>query len=45
MALGDLVHYLTKYTGIKFVVKKISKILGVDCGCDKRREQWNDIKF
>jgi len=43
--IGDLVYYITKYTGIRFVVKTISKLLKKDCGCDKRREEWNDIQF
>ena len=45
MRLGDLVYYLTKYTGIRWVVKKISNWLEVDCGCDKRRDNWNEIKI
>lgn len=43
--IGDLVYYITKYTGIRFIVKAISKLLKKDCGCDKRREKWNDIQF
>ena len=43
MRLGDLVYYITYYTGIYWLVKKISKALGKDCGCDKRRDEWNDI--
>jgi hypothetical protein len=46
MRLGDLVYYFTKYTGIRLIVKKITKFYGVkDCGCDKRREEWNEIKI
>jgi|SaaInlV_120m_DNA_3_1039746.scaffolds.fasta_scaffold01740_10 hypothetical protein len=46
MKLGDLVHTITKYTGIKWLVKKITKIYGIeDCGCDRRREEWNEIKI
>tara|TARA_A200000159_G_C7258747_1_gene312096 strand:- start:398 stop:538 length:141 start_codon:yes stop_codon:yes gene_type:complete len=40
MKLGDLVYYITYYTGIRWVVKKI---WAEDCGCDKRRDDWNDI--
>ena len=40
MKLGDLVYYITYYTGIRWIVKKI---WGEDCGCDKRRDDWNDI--
>ncbi|MGI9555189.1 MAG: hypothetical protein ACR2M6_04355 [Vampirovibrionia bacterium] len=43
MKLGDLMYYFTYYTGIHWIVKKISKAVGKDCGCDKRREEWNDI--
>ena len=45
MRLGDLVYYITYYTGIHFLVKKISKLLGFDCGCDERRESWNKYQF
>ena len=40
MKLGDLVYYITYYTGIRWLVKKI---WGDRCGCDKRRDEWNDI--
>lgn len=45
MRLGDLVFYITKYTGIRWLVKAVSKKLGRDCGCDQRREEWNNFKF
>lgn len=41
--LGNLVERITYYTGIKWVVKTVSKWLGVDCGCDKRQQDWNNI--
>lgn len=41
--LGDLIYYITFYTGIHWLVKKVSKLLGKDCGCDKRREDMNKI--
>ena len=44
MRLGDLIYYFTKYTGIKFIVDGLSKYFGFDCGCDKRRENLNNIK-
>ena len=34
-----LVYYITYYTGIRYIWKKINP----DCGCDKRRDEWNDI--
>ena len=43
--LGNLVYTLTYYSGIHFLVKRLFKIFKKDCGCDKRREQWNDIQF
>ena len=43
MKLGDIVYYITFYTGIHYLVKTISKKLGKDCGCDKRRDQWNSL--
>ena len=36
--LGDVVEKVTKATGIKKVVKAISKAVGVDCGCEKRKD-------
>lgn len=46
MKLGDLVYRITKYTGIKWLVKKVTKFYGIeDCGCDRRREEWNDIEI
>ena len=38
--LGDLIATITKYTGIKWIVKKI---WGDDCGCDERQEALNNI--
>ncbi len=46
MKLGDLVYYITYYTGIRWIVKKISKALNKDCGCDERQRklnEWTDI--
>ncbi len=46
MRLGDLVEKITTYTGIKWLVKKITKMLGIeDCGCDRRKKQLNKIKI
>ena len=43
IGLGDLVERITRYIGVKWVVKKLSKIFGFDCGCDKRQQDWNNI--
>lgn len=45
MRLGDLTFYITKYTGIAWLVKVISKFLGIDCGCEQRRQDWNNFKI
>ena len=39
--LGDSIAKFTKATGIKKVVKTISKVTGKDCGCDERQEALN----
>jgi len=39
--LGDTVAKITKATGIKKVVEKVSKTVGKDCGCAKRQETLN----
>ena len=41
--LGDVVEAFTKATGIKAIVDKVSDVLGVDCGCDERREKLNNL--
>ena len=38
--LGDLVEEVTKRTGIKSLVEKVT---GKDCGCDKRRDKLNKL--
>ena len=45
MKLGDLIFYITKYTGIKWLVDKYHKIRGTKCNCDKRRKKFNEIKI
>lgn len=40
---GDLVAKVTQITGIDKAVKKASKILGKDCGCNQRREFLNRL--
>lgn len=42
--LGDTVEKILKATGVKSVVKTVTKGIGVeDCGCDKRRDTLNRI--
>tara|TARA_R110002020_G_scaffold70385_5_gene182646 strand:- start:7315 stop:7482 length:168 start_codon:yes stop_codon:yes gene_type:complete len=41
---GDSVEKFTQKTGIKSVVQKVTKAVGVeDCGCGKRRDTLNRI--
>lgn len=42
--LGDLIYFITKYTGVKFLYELIRKKLGLgDCGCNERQEKLNVI--
>ena len=45
MKLGDFIYYITKYTGIKFIVEKYHTFMGSKCNCDKRRKDLNDLKI
>ena len=38
---GDDILKITKATGIKAVVDKVSEVTGVPCNCDKRQETLN----
>lgn len=40
---GDSVAKITKATGIKKVVDKVSKVVGKDCGCAKRQDTLNRL--
>lgn len=39
--LGDDIAKITKATGIKALVDKVSEVTGVPCGCDERQEKLN----
>jgi len=41
--LGDTVAKITEATGIKKVVKTVSKAVGKDCGCSKRQDTLNRL--
>jgi len=41
--LGDILELITRYTGIKWAVKKLSIIMGFDCGCEQRQEDLNTL--
>ncbi len=47
MKLGTLLETIFKYTGIKWLVKKIViDYLGYEnCGCEKRKNQLDNLKF
>lgn len=42
MKLGTLLETIFRYTGIRWIVKKI---WGEDCGCDQRRDKLDNFKF
>jgi hypothetical protein len=39
--LGDTVEKITKITGIKKLVDRVTKPLKIDCGCESRKEMLN----
>lgn len=42
--LGDSIEKITKATGIKNIVKSVTKTVGIeDCGCGKRRDTLNRV--
>ena len=41
--LGDTIEKITKATGIKKVVDKVSESTKKDCGCNKRKETLNKL--
>lgn len=43
MKLGDLLERIFILTGIKRLVKYITKITGKPCGCDRRKEKLNQM--
>ena len=45
MRLGDLIFYITKYTGIKYLVDTWHEIKGTKCECENRRNKLNEIKI
>jgi len=42
MKLGNLIELITRYTGIKWIIKSI---FGDACRCDERRDTLNDIEL
>jgi len=43
LGLGDVVESITEATGIKKIVEVISEATGIDCGCEQRKKDWNNI--
>ena len=41
--LGDTIAKITKATGIKKVVDKVSKVTGKDCGCGERQNIYQRV--
>ena len=41
--LGDTIGKITKVTGIKKVVDKISEVTKKDCGCGEKKETLNRL--
>ena len=41
--LGDTIEAITEATGIKKAVEVFSKVTGVDCKCDERKEKLNKL--
>ena len=41
--LGDTVEKITKATGIKTLVEKVSGGLNIPCGCQQRKEKLNKL--
>ena len=41
--LGDSIEKITKATGIKKVVEKVSEVTGKDCGCNERKDTLNRL--
>ena len=41
--LGDSIEKITKATGIKKIVDKVSEVTGKDCGCGERKETLNKL--
>ena len=41
--LGDTIEKITKATGIKKVVEKVSEVTGKDCGCNDRKNTLNKL--
>ena len=41
--LGDTIEQITEATGIKAAVEMFTKVTGIDCKCDERKETLNNL--
>jgi hypothetical protein len=39
--LGDTIAKITHFFGIDVLAKKVAKLFGKDCGCERRRNTLN----
>jgi hypothetical protein len=45
MKLGNIIYYITRFTGIKYLVDRYHQFRGSKCNCDERRKKLNNLKF
>ena len=45
MKLGNIIYFVTKYTGIKYLVDSYHKYRGTKCNCGNRRKNLNELKI
>jgi len=41
IGLGDIIFYITKFTGIAWLTHKLHMLTGFECNCMKRRKYLN----
>ena len=41
--LGDDIAKIAKAIGVNKITGRAKKTFGVDCGCKKRKEKWNEM--
>ena len=42
--LGDTIDKITTKTGVKKIIRVVTKVIGVDnCGCEDSKDKLNDI--
>mgnify|MGYP001258326663 CR=1 FL=1 len=43
IGLGDVIYFITKCTGIAWIVHKVNGVTGFECGCNERRQRMNSL--